>query len=78
MTAQLSLGCRLPKNCFHRCLKPPADRWKKGDFFLIAENMKENEIHPEVVRVLDAIAELLPQDTELKRELGVKTGAELV
>jgi hypothetical protein len=38
---------------------------EKGDFFLIAQNMKPEEIHPEVVRVLDAIAELLPQD---KRE----------
>jgi predicted ATPase len=35
---------------------------EKGDFFLIAQNMKPEEIHPEVVRVLDAIAQLLPDD----------------
>jgi len=35
---------------------------EKGDFFLIAQNMKPEEIHPEVVRVLDAISQLLPDD----------------
>jgi len=36
---------------------------EKGDFFLIAENMRREDIHPEVTRVLDAIAGLLPHDT---------------
>jgi hypothetical protein len=35
---------------------------EKSDFFLIAQNMKPEEIHPEVVRVLDAVAALLPGD----------------
>jgi predicted ATPase len=35
---------------------------EKGDFFLIAQNMRPEEIHPEVVRVLDAISQLLPDD----------------
>ncbi len=35
---------------------------EKGDFFLIARSMRSEEIHPEVVRVLDAISRLLPDD----------------
>ncbi len=35
---------------------------EKGDFFLIAKNMNRNEIHPDVTRVLEAIAELVPED----------------
>jgi hypothetical protein len=33
---------------------------ESGDFFLIAQDMRAKEIHPEVVRVLDAISGLLP------------------
>jgi hypothetical protein len=33
---------------------------EKSDFFLIAENMQKQEIHPEIIRVLDRIAGLLP------------------
>lgn len=33
---------------------------EKSDFFLIASNMKREEVHPEVVQVLDMIAALLP------------------
>ncbi len=35
---------------------------EKSDFFLIAQNMRPEEIHPEVVRMLDAVADLLPAD----------------
>ena len=34
---------------------------EKSDFFLIAERMTPNEIHPDIVRVLDQIASLAPQ-----------------
>ncbi len=37
---------------------------EKSDFFLIAENMFAAEIHPEVIRVLDKIAGLLPAATD--------------
>ncbi len=37
---------------------------EKSDFFLIANNMRSSEIHPEVIRVLDCIAALLPLDRE--------------
>lgn len=37
---------------------------EKSDFFLIAESMTKDEIHPEVIRVLDQIAGLLPNVTE--------------
>ena len=33
---------------------------EKRDFYLIAQNMRAEEIHPEVVRVLDAVSRLLP------------------
>ncbi len=33
---------------------------EKKDFFLIAESMLPNEIHPKVIEVLDRIANLLP------------------
>ena len=36
---------------------------EKCDFFLIAGNMKPDEIHPEVIEVLDMIAALLPPDS---------------
>jgi hypothetical protein len=35
---------------------------EKNDYFLIAEQMTESEIHGDVRFVLDAIAALLPQD----------------
>lgn len=35
---------------------------EKSDFFLIASNMKPDEIHPEVVDVLNMIFELLPPE----------------
>ena len=35
---------------------------EKSDFFLIAQNMRKEEIHPEVTRILDAVADLLPAD----------------
>lgn len=34
---------------------------EKSDFFLIAEKMEPHEIHPDVRRVLDKIAELIPE-----------------
>jgi hypothetical protein len=37
---------------------------EKSDFFLIAEKMKRDEIHPDVEQVLDRIAQLLPDDFE--------------
>ena len=33
---------------------------EKSDFFLIAKAMKESELHPDVIEVLDVIASLLP------------------
>ena len=36
--------------------------FNKNDYFLIAQNMKRHEIHPEVVSVLDQIAKLLPAE----------------
>ncbi len=35
---------------------------EKSDFFLIASNMRPDEIHPEVIEVLDMIAALLPPE----------------
>lgn len=35
---------------------------EKSDFFLIASNMKPNEVHPEVVAVLDMVFDLLPTE----------------
>ena len=42
---------------------------EKSDFFLIAQSMKSEEIHPEVIGVLDAIAKLLPQDVSKSQVL---------
>ncbi len=41
--------------------RPPL---RKADYYRIAEAMKPEEIHPEVVQVLDRIAALLPKDAE--------------
>jgi hypothetical protein len=35
---------------------------EKADFYLIAEAMKPEEIHPDVIAVLDKIANLVPAD----------------
>ncbi len=37
---------------------------EKSEFFLIAQCMKPNEIHPEVVNVLDLISDLLPNTNQ--------------
>jgi len=37
---------------------------EKSDFFLIAESMRKEEIHPEIIRVLNCIAGLLPSNSE--------------
>ncbi len=34
---------------------------EKNDYYLIAEQMTESEIHRDIISVLDAIADLLPQ-----------------
>jgi predicted ATPase len=37
---------------------------EKSDYFLVAETMTEDEIHPDVTAALDAIADLLPGEEE--------------
>lgn len=54
------VAVRASKDLLPQMFEAAGRSLEKSDFFLLAEAMTADEVHPEVVRVLDAIADLLP------------------
>jgi predicted ATPase len=53
------VAVRASKDILPQMFQAAGTPWEKEDYFLLAEVMKADEIHPEILYVLDAIADLL-------------------